>query len=74
MFETILAAVAGIVALLGGKLWWANRKAGKLEEKIASTKVAELAHVEQAKINLDAVKKAAAPIKPDKSRRDFEED
>lgn len=74
MFETIVAAVVGIMAMLGGKLWWANRKAGKLEEKIASTKVAELAHVERAKMNVEAAKKAAGPFKPDPDRRDFEDD
>lgn len=74
MLELIVGAIAGLIAVLGGKLWWANRKAGKLEEKIAANTLAELAHVEKAKLNLDAAKKSAGPIKPDQWRRDFEGD
>jgi hypothetical protein len=74
MLETIVAAVVGIMAMLGGKLWWANRKSRQLEDKLSSISVAEMAHVEKARLNLDAAKKAAEATTPDPNRRDFESD
>jgi len=72
MIETILAAVAGIVALLGGKLWWANRKAGEAEAKIGAIDLAERIYVERAKANIAAARSAKVE-KPDIERRtDFE--
>lgn len=72
MLETILAAAAGIVALLGGKLWWANRKADKAEAKIGAIDLAEKIYIEKARANIAAAKKAKGE-KPDAKRRtDFE--
>lgn len=69
MLETILAAAAGIVALLGGKLWWANRKADKAEAKLVAIDIAEKIYVERAQANIAAAKTAKAE-KPDVNRRD----
>ena len=69
MIETILAAVAGIVALLGGKLRWANRKADKAEAKIVAIDLAEKIHIERARANIAAAKSAKVE-KPDVKRRD----
>ncbi len=72
MLETILAAAAGIVALLGGKLWWANRKADKAEAKLGAIDIAEKIYVERAQANIAAAKTAKVE-KPDvKGRTDFE--
>lgn len=69
MLETILAAVAGIVALLGGKLWWVNRKADKAEAKIGAIDLAEKIYVEKARAKIAAAKSAKVE-KPDVKRRD----
>ena len=69
MLETILAAVAGIVALLGGKLWWANRKADKAEAKIGAIDLAEKIYIEKARANI-ADAKTTKVEKPDVKRRD----
>lgn len=69
MLETILAAAAGIIALLGGKLWWANRKADKAEAKLGAIDIAEKIYVERAQANIAAAKTAKAE-KPDVNRRD----
>lgn len=69
MLETILAAAAGIIALLGGKLWWANRKADKAEAKLGAIDIAEKIYVERAQANIAAAKTAKVE-KPDVKRRD----
>lgn len=69
MLETILAAAAGIIALLGGKLWWANRKADKAEAKLGAIDIAEKIYIEKAQANIAAAKTAKAE-KPDVNRRD----
>ena len=69
MLETSLAAAAGLIALLGGKLWWANRKADKAEAKLGAIDIAEKIYVERAQANIAAAKTAKVE-KPDVKRRD----
>lgn len=72
MIETILAVVAGIIALLGGKLWWANRKAGKAEAKIGAIDLAEKIYVERARANIAAARPAKVEPPDVERRTDFE--
>ena len=74
MIETIIGAVVVLIGALGGKAFFASRKAAKLENHLEAIQKAETAHVVGAKARLDAVRETAPAITQidTKRRRDFE--
>lgn len=74
MIEAIIGVVVLLIGGLGGKAFFAARKAAKLEDHLDAIQKAETAHVTGAKARLDAVRETAPAITQidTKRRSDFE--
>lgn len=74
MIEAIIGGLVLLIGALGGKAFFAARKAAKLEDHLEAIQKAETAHVAGAKARLDAARETA-PTNTQidtKRRRDFE--